>query len=174
MPTYQDSESAFQIVPEGDYILAVCDYSSDLSGGQKTRGCERFNLVFNIEGTHSKLRETFIDHESCIWKLDTFLKSAGIRKLKKGQGWHFEKDKAEELGVPWINPMGLRCHAHVVQDNYTGSMGNTVTKNKVSNFFTDRSALPPDAELRKKPMTKAESLSPDLPPSVEGDEDAPF
>lgn len=163
MPTYQDSEaSVFKVVETGDYILTVFEYSSDISTGPKTRGCDRFNIVFNIEGTDSKIKESLIDAESCLWKLDTFLKSAGIRDLKKGQGWHFEKDKAEELGVPWINPMGLRLHAHITKETFTNRAGETKPCNRVGTFYTDRSALPPDPELRKKPM-KTEDIHPDSP-----------
>lgn len=151
MPVFQDSESAYAVVPEGDYVLCVYEFTSDISTGQKTRGCERFNIVFNIEGTDSKVKEQLLDHDSCLWKIDTFLKSCGIRTLQKGQSFHFEKEKAEELGVPWINPMGLRCHAALVHDTYTSSRGNEVTKNKVAAYYTDRPALKPDPELRSKP-----------------------
>lgn len=162
MPVFQDSESAYQVVPEGDYTLTVFEFMTDLSGGKKTSGCERFNIVFNIEGTNSKLRENLIDHKDCIWKIDAFLKSAGIRNLKKGQAFHFEKDKAEELGVPWINPMGLRCQANVGHDKYTSQRsGKEVTKNVVVTFYTDRDIVKPDPELRSKPTGQAEQKKKD-------------
>jgi len=156
MPVFQDSENAFKIVPEGDYILAVYEFSTDLSSGKKTSGCERYNLVFNIEEEDSKVRETLIDHESCIWKIDAFLKASGIRSLKKGQAFHFEKDKAEDLGIPWINPMGLRCHARVIQETYISNRsGKEVIKNSVAIYYTDKEVLKPDPELRSKPTQSA-------------------
>lgn len=153
MPIFQDSESAYAVVPEGDYILTVFEFTTDISTGKKTNGVDRFNVVFNIEGTDSKLKEVLLDHDSCMWKIDTFLKSAGIRSLQKGQAFHFEKNRAEEMGVAWINPMGLRCWASVVHDKYTNSRGTEVTKNKVGAFYTDREILKPDPELRKKPTS---------------------
>lgn len=161
MPVFTDSEFAFQVVPEGDYTLTVFEFSTDLSTGKKTNGSERFNVVFNIEGTGSKVRETLIDHESCLWKIDAFLKACGIRQLKKGQAFHFEKDRAEELGVPWINPMGLRCQAQIGIDHYTSQRsGKEVEKNVVVTYYTDKDALRPDPELRTKPTdTKAQSDS---------------
>lgn len=151
MPVFQDAESPYAVVPEGDYILTVFEFLTEISAGEKTKGVDKFNIVFNIEGTDSKLKEVLLDHHSCVWKIDTFLKSAGIRNLKRGQSWHFEKDRAEAAGVPWINPMGLKCHAAVVQETYTSGRGNKVTKNKVAAYYTDREILKPDPELRKKP-----------------------
>jgi hypothetical protein len=153
MPIFQDSENAYAVVPEGDYVLCVYEFSSDLSTGKKTTGAKRYNIVFTVEGTDSKIKESLIDHESCIWKIDTFLKSCGIRNLQKGQAWEFEKDEAEKQGVPWINPMGLRCHAAIIHDTYTSQRGNEVTKNKIAAFYTDREVLPPDPVLRKKPTS---------------------
>lgn len=164
MPIFQDSESPYAIVPEGDYILCVYEFTTDISTGKKTNGAKRYNIVFNIEGTDSKLKEQLIDHESCVWKLDTFLKSCGIRSLKKGQQWEFEKEDAEAEGVPWINPMGLRCHAAVVHDKYTSQRGNEVTKNRVAAFHTDRPVLPPDPVLRKKPTSTGTMGSPGKAP----------
>lgn len=156
MPIFQDSESPFEIVPEGDYTLTVFEFTTDLSSGKKTNGKERFNIIFNIEGTKSKVRETLIDHESCIWKIDAFLKACGIRNLQKGQAFHFEKDRAEELEVPWINPMGLRCRATVGQETYTSNRtGNPVTKNVVLSYDTDAEIIKPDQELRIKPTATA-------------------
>jgi hypothetical protein len=155
MPIFQDSESAYAVVPEGDYVLCVFEFSTDISTGKKTNGSKRYNIVFNIEGTDSKLKEALIDHDSCIWKIDTFLKASGIRNMKKGQAWEFEKEEADTEGVPWINPMGLRCHASLIHDTYMSQRGNEVTKNKVGAFNTDPKlpVLPPDPVLRKKPTS---------------------
>jgi len=171
MPIFKDAESAFQLVPPGDYILCVFQFESELSNGRKTRGSELYNIVFIIEGTNAKVVEKLIDHESCDWKIDTFLKSCGIRNLPKGQEWYFDKAKAQSRGVPWINPMGLRCHARVENETYTSSRTNKpVTKNSVATYYTDRAVLPPDAALRQKPMG-----APKAEPSPEGeDEETPF
>lgn len=156
MPRFTDAESAFQVVPEGDYVLCVYEFSTDISAGGKTRGCERYNIVFNIEGTDSKCKEQMFDHESCLWKIDTFLKACGITDLKKGDEFHFEKDTAEEMGVPWVNPMGLRCHAALIKETYKSERsGNEIVKNKVATYYVDsnRPKLPPDPNLRNKPTS---------------------
>jgi len=163
MPIFQDSENYYALVPAGDYILCVYEFSSDLSSGKKTAGSKRYNITFNIEGTDSRIKESLIDHESCGWKIDTFLKSCGIRNLEKGQGWEFEKDEAEKTGRPWINPMGLRCHAALVHDSYMTPRGDEKTKNKVSAFYTDREYLAPDVVLRKKPILSKDGDSTNAP-----------
>lgn len=183
MPIFQDTESAYALVPEGDYVLCVYEFITDMSTSEKTKGSWRHTVVFNIEGTDSKLKETLIDHPSSFWKIDTFLKSSGIRSLAKGQEFYFEQDVAEEKGVPWINPMGLRCHARVVHDSFrSNKTGNEITKNKVAAFYTDRPVLRPDPELRKKPTSRAGDMPGDPmpfppPPSVAGmkpNDDIPF
>lgn len=158
MPVFTDSESNYEIVPEGDYILCVFEFTTDISSGQKTAGAERFNIVFTVEGTNSKVRETLIDSEKTLWKIDQFIKAAGIRSLQKGDAFHFEQDRAEQLNVPWINPMGLRVHARVVEETYTSRRsGKPVVKNAVALYYTDREPLKPDPELRNKPTSKPKS-----------------
>lgn len=156
MPVYQESDSAWQLVPEGDYVLAVYEFTSDISTGKKTSGSKRYNIVFNIEGTESRVQEQLIDHESCAWKISQFIRACGIRNLQEKQAFQFEPDVAEETGEPWINPMGLRCHAAIMHETYTSSRGNEVTKNKIAAFYTDRDPLPPDPVLRKKPVGGSE------------------
>jgi hypothetical protein len=115
-----------------------------------------------MRAVDTKIRETLIDHESCIWKIDSFLKACGIRQLKKGQAFHFEKDKAEKLGVPWINPMGLRCPALIAHDQYTSTKsGKEVTKNVVGTYYTDKEPLAPDPVLREKLTARAEQMKKD-------------
>ena len=112
--------------------------------------------IYIIEGQDSKIKEQLLDHPSCSWKIDTFLKSAGIRKLAKGQDFEFDEDSADDKDVPWINPMGLRCIAHVIVDeSYVSAITKQVVpKNRVSVFYTDRPALPPDPKYRVMKTTK--------------------
>jgi hypothetical protein len=151
MPTFKDAESPFTVVPEGDYVLAVCQFSQDYSSGPSTSGAKRFNIVFKIEGTDSKVKEQLIDHPKTDWKIDLFLKACGIRSLPKDSEFEFIKKDAEEKGVPWINPMGLRCPAFVAQETYTSQKsGREITKNVVGTYYTDKPVLPVDKELRQK------------------------
>lgn len=151
MPIFQDSEASYPVVPEADYNLTVFSWKHDLSTGQKTSGCPRYNVVFLIEGTESKVKDQLIDHPSCAWKIDHFLKACGLRKLAKGFEFEFSKEAAEERGVYWINPMGLRCRAHLIQDTYRPTNGGDErTNNKVSIYFTEAPVLAPDPVLRTK------------------------
>lgn len=156
MPKYTDAESSFKIIPEGDYILAVCEFHICLSTGAKTKGCDKYEVTFVVEGQDTKVKEQLLDHPSCSWKIDTFLKSAGIRKLAKGQDFEFDEDTADEKDVTWVNPMGLRCAAHVIVDEtyISPTTKQPVPKNRVSVFYTDRPALPPDPNYRVMKTTK--------------------
>lgn len=152
MPIFQDSESAFPIVPVNDYILTVWGFLADISTGPKTRGCDRYNITFLIEGTTSRIKEQFFNHESCFWKIDTWLKSAGYRSLEKGLDFEFEEDKAAERAVAWLNPMGLRCWAHLSQESYMPAKGPPARlKNNIEIYYTDREVLEADPVLRLKP-----------------------
>jgi len=153
MPVFQDSENvSYELLKPGDYILTVFEFTTDLSSSAgATNGKDRFNIVFNVEGETTKVRETLYDAPTTIWKIDAFLKACGIRNLKKGQAFHFEKEKAEQMGIPWINPMGLRCEAEIVNETYRSTRsGKDVVKNKVETYYTDREVLKPDPELRQK------------------------
>ena len=151
MPRFKDSEFAFSVVEPGDYTLTVFEFSTDLSAGAATNGSDRFNIVFNIEGTSSKMRESLIDHEKTDWKIDLFLKACGIRDLPKNQDFHFEKAEADRLGWPWINPMGLRCRVKLKKETYKSQKsGKDVEKNAIETWYTDMEPLRPDPELRTK------------------------
>ncbi len=93
MPTFQDSESRIPFVPEGDYKFTVTDFDSKIATGATTRGSTQYELKLEIEskGGAAHTYENLIDHPKTLWKMDTFLKSAGI-KLAKGEGYDFRKD----------------------------------------------------------------------------------
>lgn len=149
MPTFNDSENKVPFVPEADYILCVTDFEIGISNGSKTSGCEKYDVTFEVEGKGSKCFEQLIDHPNNIWKIDTFLKSAGIT-LKKGESYSFNKAEAEEKGIRWINPIGLRMWARLHVEEYSPK-GSTEKrkKNKVSCFYTDKAKLPPNKELQE-------------------------
>lgn len=141
MPVFNDAENRdFKIVPEGDYIFRVTDFTSGLSKGGKTSGSPNYEGDLFLEGPNSTIPLQLIDHPSCDWKIDTFLKSAGI-KLQKGEKFEFQEDKAKEMGVRWINPLGLRGWCRVIIEHYTKD-GKERQSNKVGTFYTNMEKLP--------------------------------
>jgi hypothetical protein len=154
MPVFNDSENMVPLVPEGDYIFCVVGFEIGISNGAKTRGSERYEVELELEGDGhgKKINEGLIDHESTGWKLDCFLKSAGVN-LVKGKAYDFREDLAKSNNVPWVNPLGLRGWCRVIQDTLpprteedakaikAGTKKATVL-NKVAVFYTDRPKLP--------------------------------
>jgi hypothetical protein len=141
MPTFNDSNNIPPIVPVGDYVFCVVDFESKISAGAKTAGCESYNLTLEIEPNGSKCWETLTDHPSTAWKIDTFLKSAGI-KLARGEHFDFRETEANALGYTHVNPIGLRGWCRLTIDTYQGK-----EKNKVVMFYTDKPKLPRRVEV---------------------------
>jgi hypothetical protein len=144
MPTFKNAENKTQseLVPDGDYVFCVVDFEQGLSSGDKTNGATMFELTLELENTKAVIYENLIDHESTGWKLDTFLKSCGIQ-LKEGQAYEFRSDLAEQAGVTWVNPIGLRGWCRIETQGYTPKGATAIRKvNKVATYYTDREKLP--------------------------------
>ena len=139
MPKFNDSENRAPFQPEGDYVFCVTEFEIGISNGQKTAGCEKYEVTLEIEGPGNQVFENMIDHESCSWKIDTFLKSAGV-KLAKGEAFEFRKDTAERKGVRWVNPLGLRGHCRLIVEEYEKN-GQKRKTNRVAVFYTDKPKL---------------------------------
>jgi hypothetical protein len=137
MPVFNDSENMKPFLPEGDYTFRVIGFEIGISNGAQTRGSESYEVKMEVEGHGNTVYETLIDHPKTTWKLDVFLKCCGI-KLNKGESFEFRRDKAEQAGVRWVNPIGHRGHFRVFVDEYKDRK-----KNKVMTFYTDRGALDP-------------------------------
>jgi len=141
MPVFNDQSNRVPIVDDGDYIFCLVGFEAKLSSGGKTSGSEMFEIELELEPSGAKCYENLIDHDSCAWKLDTFLKSAGI-KLTKGQSWDFRKSVAEESQCLWVDPMGLRGWCRVSVEEYTTQKGEKRKKNRVVTFYDDKPKLP--------------------------------
>jgi hypothetical protein len=144
MPVFKDSENQKPFVPPGDYIFRVVDFEIGISTSQKTNGSEKYELEVELEGQGKKVQTLLIDHESCAWKLDTFLKSAGVQ-LRRGEAYDFRKDRAEATGVRWVNPIGLRGWCKV--GTKPGLKDPSKTFNEIEVFYTDREKLHPVVEV---------------------------
>jgi hypothetical protein len=142
MPTYTDAPpKTFTVLPEGDYIFHVTNFEIGISTGGKTSGSEKYQVTLEIEGKGADLDETLIDHPNTIWKVEAFLKSCGV-VLKKGEPYEFRKDKADETGIRWIDPIGMRGWCKLTHEPYTTKAGKNITVNRVALFYTDKEKLP--------------------------------
>jgi hypothetical protein len=139
MPKFNDSENIPALLPEGDYVFTVIGFECKISQGAKTRGSDQFEVEITIAPAGKRVIETLTDHPSCDWKIDTFLKSAGI-KLAKGESFEFRKDMAEKSGVKWINPLGLRGWCRLFVEEYEKN-GQKRKTNNVATFYTDKAKL---------------------------------
>ena len=132
MPVFQDSKEPVFYVPEGDCQFCVIGFEQKYSQGAKTAGSEQYEFKCEVEGKGSYFFDTLTVHDSCIWRLEAFLRAAGI-KLAKGQAWSFVQSEAEQTGATYINPFGLRGHVHLIVDQYPPGTG--AKKNKVGSYY---------------------------------------
>jgi hypothetical protein len=144
MPQFNDSENkTFELLPPGDYVFQVTEFEIGISNGGKTSGSDKYDMKLAIDkgdGVFVEVRENMIDHPSCAWKIDTFLKSAGV-DIKKGDAFEFRQDVAQDKDVLFVDPIGLRGWCHI--KNEAGTNDPTKKFNKVSTFYTTKEKLPP-------------------------------
>ncbi len=143
MPIFNDSENIPPVAPEGDYVFCVTDFESKISNGAKTRGCDQYVVEFTLEPVGNRVIEYLTDHENTSWKIDCFLKSAGV-KLAKGEKFEFQEDRCKP-GVRFVDPIGLRGWCHIIQDTLppTTTHSKELIVNKIAVFYTDREKLAP-------------------------------
>lgn len=143
MPTFNDSENIAKFVPEGDYTFTVTEFDQAISQGGKTSGSTRYALTLEVDlpsGSRGpRVFESLIDHASTAWKIDTFLKSAGVA-LAKGEGFEFNEGDARKHRAKFVNPIGLRGWCRLVVEEYPANSGKK--KNRVSTFYTNKAKLP--------------------------------
>lgn len=136
MPVFNDSESIPQTVPNGDYIVRVEAIDYGISAGGKTSGSPIYKLKLRVEPFGCLVWEHLIDHELTGWKIDTFLKSCGV-KIAKGDAFEFDKADAEKHKRTWVNVVGLRGWATLSTETY-----NDKQRNKVAVWITTKEKLP--------------------------------
>jgi hypothetical protein len=143
MPTFNDSEPIgprATLMPEGDYVLTVRRFQQRISTGTKTSGAALYVVEFDMD-PDGAASDVLIDAPGTAWRIDIFLKACGLQ-LDKGIDFEFRRDLAAGRSVKWIDPIGLRCHAHVIVDSYTGKNGTVYKSNKVGAYLLNKGPLP--------------------------------
>lgn len=149
MPVFNDSNNILPLLPDGDYIFEVSDFECKLSKGAKTSGSDKYELELTFE-TGNRVYESLIDHPSCAWKIDTFLKSAGV-KMAKGESFDFREDLARANGVRWVDPIGLRGWCRVGSIELPPKDGRpALNVNTITTFYTDKPKI--EANEERKPF----------------------
>lgn len=162
MPTFNDSENLIPFVPEGDYVFTVTEFNQAISAGGKTAGATKYELTLEVElkdgARGPRVFENLIDHSATAWKIDTFLKSAGVT-LAKGEAFEFNVADAEASGARFVEPLGLRGWCRLVVEEYPANSGKR--RNKVATFYTNKAKLP--ARVIEAPRAEAGVEGVDVP-----------
>lgn len=143
MPVFKDQENkSFELPPEGDHVFCVEDFESGIqTGSGKTAGSPFWELKLLIETNGSHCWERLIDHSSCDFKIDCFLKSTGV-KIPKGQAFEFDHGAAAASGAAFVDIIGLRGWLCIRHEDYTPPGKPAIKRAKVSVFYTDKPKLP--------------------------------
>ena len=144
MPTFKDSENKQLSSPPGDYILRVLSFDKKLSRGAKTAGCELYEMKLGVEkngNVVSELYDNLIDHESCHWRWDVFLKSCGV-KIVKDESYTLDSNDATQQNIRHVNILGLRGWATIGMKKAQNA-GETPKYNEVVAWITNKEKLAP-------------------------------
>lgn len=142
MPVYTDQTNAPSLLPEGDFIFEVTKFECGISNGGKTSGSDKYEVTVKIEQHGNTIKENLIDHPSCAWKLDCFVKCCGVT-IAKGERFEFRQDLAQANDCRWVNPIGLRGWCRIIQESYQRKDGKPGTANRIAVFYTDKEKLAP-------------------------------
>lgn len=178
MPVFKNQENKVNILlPPGDYIYTVVNYESGLQTGTgKTAGSPFWELHLEITDTKKQtatVYERLIDHPSCDFKIDTFLKSAGVQ-LDPGAPFEFDERAAIESGYQHVDVIGLRGWCSLLVDEYDRKGGGTAKRNKVSAFLTNRPKLPRVSPPAPAPTSRPATAAPATQEADPLGDDVPF
>lgn len=167
MPTFKGQENkTFTLLPAGDYMFEATGIEAGLQTGTgKTAGSPYWELklaILDKDGNQiGTVFERLIDHPSCDFKIDTFLRSTNAAP-PLGQAFEFMRNVAETSGVHWIDPIGLRGWTHLIVDEYEPKAGGKQKRNKVGSFLTNKPkvARAPKPETADEPAAEPETDGP--------------
>jgi Protein of unknown function (DUF669) len=108
MPVFTDEVNK-TAAPKGEYVLEVLSREAKLS----KNGDPMHKLKLRVEGHGAILFENLTESPKAQWRIDTFLKAAGV-KIKKGETYEFDEEKAKENECRFVNVAGLRAWAQVI------------------------------------------------------------
>lgn len=154
--TFTDQENkSFEPLPPGDYVARVIECEFGISKGGKTSGADTMELTLEVEAKDrtAKVYETLIFHQSCAWKVDTFVKSFNLLVSGKAPGKDEQIDFSEQMVV------GLRGWVTLKVEDYTGRSGEKRQTNRVAVFITNKEKLSKVIEV--DPMAAAPAAKDD-------------
>ena len=140
MPKFTGAKEPVFFVKQGDYVFCVVGMTIKVSQGARTAGSEQYEVKCQVEGSDSHFYDTLTVHESCIWRLENFLKSTG-NELKPGEDWSFDEMEAQRNGWRYIKPLGLRGHVNLRVEEFPEDSKRF--QNKVTAYLVGKPKLPP-------------------------------
>jgi hypothetical protein len=151
MPSFQFQDSdnkTFEVLPPGDYIAEVKGVEFGISRGAKTGGSDDMTLKLAIDDhPGATIEETLIFHESCGWKIDTFVKSMNL--LIGG------KPPAKGDPIEFTEPMVKGLRGWVTVKNEPGRKDPTKLFNRIAVFITNKEKL-----VKRVDLPSSEELPP--------------
>jgi hypothetical protein len=163
MPKYRfgdEDNQSFEIMPAGDYPYEITGVSFEIQSGGKTSGAEvlelkvKFFRDITFETPLAQFTERLIFHKTCLWKIDTFVKSSNM--MVNGS----VPSKDQEIEFTESEIVGLRGWATVRVEKYKKTDGSEGTSNKVAVWITN-----------KPKLARRSKIDPEDVPTAQNDDD---
>lgn len=153
MPGYTfTNQDSFELLAEGDYQFRVVGVDSGIMNSKGiTNGSDYVDLklkFFNSAGKPKAMwTEKLILHESCFWKIDSFIKASNFlvdgNPPKEGDALELNEDTL----------VGLQGWARVCINKYTNKQDEQKENNRVDHWLTDAEKHPRDmSHVQKDPF----------------------
>lgn len=149
------NDSAFQVLPEGDYRFSVKKFErARHNGSEKIPACNKAVLtlaIANGEASGEVQTQLFL-HSKCEWKLCQFFTAIGQRK------------HGEVMRMNWGAVPGAAGVCHVGVRKWTGSDGKEREGNDISEFYAPENA--PQVTAAQPPVQQTAQGWSELPQST--------
>jgi hypothetical protein len=149
MPAYKfTDQDSFELLDEGEYKFRVVGVDSGLMAGTGvTSGSDYVDVKCKFFDADGKPRamwtEKLILHESCFWKVDSFIKASNY--LHNGK----PPVEGDDIQLNEDTLVGLQGWCKVYVNVYTNKQGDERENNRVDVWLTEREKLPRDTSHLK-------------------------